>query len=76
VALLVLSTIRDPYWAVGYLLVFGVGTILGMIALTAAMTWPFLVTAPRFVRLNRALAYGTGLASVSVGLFLVYRLAA
>jgi high-affinity nickel-transport protein len=61
---------------VGYLLVFGVGTILGMVGLTAAMTWPFLVTAPRFVRLNRALAYGTGLASVSVGLLLAYQITA
>ncbi len=76
VALLVLSTIRDPYWAVAYLLVFGVGTILGMIGLTVAMTWPFMLTAPRFVRLNRALAYGTGLASASVGLLLAYQIAA
>jgi high-affinity nickel-transport protein len=74
VALLVLSTIRDPYWAVAYLLVFGVGTILGMIALTAAMTWPFVLTEGRFLRLNRALASGTGLASVSLGLLLLYRL--
>lgn len=76
VALLVLSTIRDPYWAVGYLLVFGLGTILGMVGLTAAMTWPFVASASRFSRLNGALAYGTGLASVSVGLLLVYRLVA
>ena len=30
VALLVLAAIRDPWWAAGYLLVFGVGTIAGM----------------------------------------------
>ena len=30
VSLLVLTTIRDLWWAVGYLLVFGVGTIVGM----------------------------------------------
>ena len=30
VALLVLSTIREPRWAVLYLLIFGIGTIAGM----------------------------------------------
>src|SRR5262245_42782313 len=30
VALLVLATIRDPLWALGYLVVFGLGTVLGM----------------------------------------------
>src|SRR5262249_50194046 len=33
-ALLVLATIRDPRWAVAYLLVFGVGTIAGMMLIT------------------------------------------
>ena len=41
VALLVLATIRDPRWAVVYLLVFGVGTIAGMILITMAMSLPF-----------------------------------
>src|SRR3989337_1107858 len=35
VALLVLSTVRSPYAAVVYLLVFGLGTIAGMTAITA-----------------------------------------
>lgn len=74
VALLVLSTIKDPRWAVAYLLVFGLGTILGMMGLTAAMTWPLMLTAPRFFRLNRALASGTGLASLGLGFLLLYRL--
>jgi high-affinity nickel-transport protein len=74
VALLVLSTIKDPFWAAGYLLVFGLGTILGMIGLTAAAAWPFMLTAPRFFRVNRALAYGTGLASVGLGLLMAWGL--
>ncbi len=74
VALLVLSTIRNPYWAVAYLLVFGAGTILGMMAITAAMTLPFALTAGRFARLNRALAFGTGAVSLGFGLFLIYEI--
>jgi ABC-type nickel/cobalt efflux system permease component RcnA len=34
VALLVLATISDPRWALAYLLLFGVGTIVGMMLIT------------------------------------------
>ncbi len=74
VALLVLSTIRNPYWAAAYLLVFGAGTIVGMMAITAAMTLPFALTVNRFAWLNRALAFGTGAASLCLGLFLIYQI--
>ncbi|MBI4588476.1 MAG: high-affinity nickel-transport family protein [Candidatus Rokubacteria bacterium] len=74
VALLVLSTIKNPYWAAAYLLVFGAGTILGMMAITAAMTVPFALTAGRFARLHRALAVGTGAVSLCLGIFLIYQI--
>src|SRR5208282_6919118 len=41
VALLVLTTIRVPSWAVVYLLVFGLGTVAGMMLITAAIAIPF-----------------------------------
>ena len=41
VALLVLTTIRAPFAAVVYLLVFGIGTVAGMMLITAAMAVPF-----------------------------------
>jgi len=75
VALLVLSTIRNPYWAAAYLLVFGAGTILGMMAITALMVLPFALTARRVVKLKRVLAVGTGVVSLGVGLFLIYQIA-
>jgi ABC-type nickel/cobalt efflux system permease component RcnA len=74
IALLVLGTIRDPAWGLAYLLVFGAGTILGMVAMTAALTAPFALLAGRFERLNRALALGTGMASLCLGLFLAYQI--
>jgi high-affinity nickel-transport protein len=74
VALLVLSTIHDPYWAAAYLLVFGAGTVLGMMGITAAMTVPFTLTMNRFAWLNRALAFGTGAVSLCLGFFLIYRI--
>ena len=74
VALLVLSTIHDPYWASAYLAVFGAGTILGMMAITAALTVPFALTVNRFAWLNRALAVGTGAVSLCLGVFLIYQI--
>jgi len=38
---LVLTTIRAPFAAVVYLLVFGIGTVAGMMLITAAMAVPF-----------------------------------
>jgi sulfite exporter TauE/SafE len=70
VALLVLSTVRSPYAAVVYLLVFGLGTIAGMIVITALLSVPFAVRAPILFRFRRALALGTGLLSLAFGLYL------
>lgn len=74
VALLVLTTIRNPKWAVVYLLVFGIGTIAGMMLITGAMVLPFAYADNRFLRLNRGLRVASGLISVGFGLFLVYEI--
>ena len=74
VALLVLTTIRDPRWAIAYLLVFGVGTIAGMMLITAAIAMPFKYSQQRFALLNHALAVGSGLLSVAFGIFIVYKM--
>jgi high-affinity nickel permease len=41
VALLVLTTIRNVHWAVAYLLIFGVGTIAGMMLITMSLASAF-----------------------------------
>ncbi len=74
VALLVMTTIHRPSWAIGYLLVFGLGTIAGMMLITAAIALPFAYTLQHFVRLNRGLAMASGMLSVSFGLFLCYQI--
>jgi high-affinity nickel-transport protein len=75
VALLVLGTIREPQWAVLYLLVFGVGTIAGMMLITAALALPFSFAGYRFAWLNRGLVVGSGLLSLCFGLFVCYQIA-
>jgi ABC-type nickel/cobalt efflux system permease component RcnA len=74
VALLVLATIRNPGWAVIYLLVFGLGTIAGMMLITGALALPFASSGERFARLNSGLRVASGLVSVGFGLFVVYQI--
>jgi len=74
VALLVLAAIPDPWWGVAYLLVFGVGTIAGMMLITAAVAVPFVVTAGRFAWVNRHLATASGVLSLAFGLWMAYQI--
>jgi high-affinity nickel-transport protein len=74
VALLVLSTIKSPFWATAYLLVFGVGTLVGMMLMTIAMSLPLVYTSKRYVRVGRFITVTSGVVSVAFGLFLVYQI--
>ncbi len=74
VALLVLSTIRNPWWAIAYLLVFGAGTVVGMITITTGIALPLAYTATRFDRLNRGLVLASGLISLGFGLLISYQI--
>jgi len=71
VALLVLSTVKSPYAAAAYLLLFGLGTIIGMTVITALLSLPFRVP---LLALNRGLAIGTGVGSFVFGLFLIVQI--
>jgi high-affinity nickel-transport protein len=74
VALLVLTTIGDSAWAIAYLMVFGLGTIVGMMLITAAIAWPFAYAGARFARLHRGLRLASGVVSLIVGLALAYQI--
>jgi ABC-type nickel/cobalt efflux system permease component RcnA len=74
VALLVLSTIKNPFWSTAYLLVFGIGTMAGMMLMTAVISVPLVLTGSRFFRINGHLTAISGLASVAFGMFLVYHI--
>jgi ABC-type nickel/cobalt efflux system permease component RcnA len=74
VALLVLSTIHSPLWATVYLLVFGAGTMVGMMCMTAAMAVPLAFAGSRFTSISRGFSVASGVVSVCFGFFLVYQL--
>jgi hypothetical protein len=74
VALLVLPLIQNSFWALAYLLIFGVGTIGGMMLITAAVAFPFACAATRSVSFHRRLGFASGFLSMGFGIFLVYQI--
>ncbi|MGN6392040.1 MAG: high-affinity nickel-transport family protein [Gemmatimonadales bacterium] len=74
VALLILATIGNGWWAIGYLVVFGLGTVVGMMLVTALIAWPFAYAGARVDRAQRALRLASGAVSLLFGLVLAYRI--
>jgi len=74
VALLVLTTIQNPWWALTYLLVFGFGTVAGMMLITSAIAVPIAYSGRRFAGFGNMLAIASGVLSVGFGCFLAYQI--
>ena len=72
VALMILSIIREPVAALGYLLLFGLGTIVGMMLVTLILSAPFAFTAVNLPKFNWRLRVASGLVSCSFGVVLIY----
>jgi ABC-type nickel/cobalt efflux system permease component RcnA len=73
VALLVLAAIPNPWWAMWYLVVFGAGTIVGMLLITTVIAAPVAYASTRCSGVERGLRVASGLLSLAFGLFLVYQ---
>lgn len=74
VALLVLAVIGQSAWSLLYLVVFGAGTIVGMVLVTAAVGIPFAASGNQFERSHRTLRIATGAVSVAFGLMIAYKI--
>jgi ABC-type nickel/cobalt efflux system permease component RcnA len=74
VALLVLATIGNTAWSILYLLLFGVGTIAGMMLVTAGIAWPVADAGARFPYLPHRLRVASGVISLLFGLALAYQI--
>jgi hypothetical protein len=72
VALMVLSIIREPMAALGYLLLFGFGTVVGMMLITLVLSAPFAFTAVNLPKFNWRLRVASGLVSFVFGVVLIY----
>jgi ABC-type nickel/cobalt efflux system permease component RcnA len=72
--LYVLSRIQSTALAFGYIIVFGVGSIGGMMLMSMALSLPARFTAEHFKRTHLAVQAVAGLFSLGFGLWLAYEL--
>ena len=70
--LLVLPTIHSSMLALGFILIFGIGSIGGMIVMSFLMGLPLHFTANSFTAVNKGLRLLAGLFSFGLGLTIVY----
>ena len=74
VALLVLATVHDPGLACAYLLVFGAGTLIGMVLITTSFAAPLTIAARRWPRFGTMLRVATGALSLGFGAWLMVQI--
>lgn len=72
--LLILPLIEDARWAVLYLLVFGLGTIVGMAVMTLAIAAPAALASARVHGLERTIRFASGAVSLCFGIYLSWRI--
>ncbi|HDX9578891.1 TPA: sulfite exporter TauE/SafE family protein [Bacillus pseudomycoides] len=71
--LLTMSTVKSVWEAAIYILIFGVGTIIGMLFFTTLIGLPFVFSAKK-VPLNKTLTQITGNISIVFGVYYMYNL--
>ena len=72
--LLVLTSIDSPLAGMGYILLFGLGSVLSMGIVTIFISFPFVFSAGRLPNLNRYIQLGVGAFSIIFGGLLMYRI--
>ena len=70
--LLVVPTIESPAVAMAYILIFGIGSIGGMMAMSFLIGLPIHFTANRFDFLNKGIRFCAGVFSLVLGGLIVY----
>ena len=74
--LLVLGTIDSPLAGLAYIVIFGLGSVGGMLLLSGIISLPFILTAQRFSAMNRWIRVVAGFTSVAFGLLLGWEIGA
>jgi len=74
IALLVLGSVNNPAVGLVYLLIFGIGTVIGMMIITTGIGIPIIVGSNRFKRIDRFIVAASGVLSITFGLYLIYQI--
>src|SRR2546428_14117852 len=72
-AILVLATMPTNLAGSVYLVVFGLGTMVGMALMSLALSAPFVLAERRAAGLSRALRGAAGFGSLAVGLLIAWQ---
>lgn len=72
--ILVLSTIKNVLEGIYYILLFGLGSIIGMTLISTILGLPLLYSKKKIPKVEIYLQYITGFLSIAFGLFVVYEI--
>jgi ABC-type nickel/cobalt efflux system permease component RcnA len=72
--LLILTTIPSPLAGLLYIVIFGIGSVGGMLIMSSLISLPFVFTANRFAVINERIRAVAGVSSVTFGLFLAWQI--
>jgi len=72
--LLVLSTINSIPLGVSYILVFGLGSMIGMAIVGGIISLPFILTSKKYMSFNTGIRYITGIFSIAFGAFILIKI--
>ena len=70
--LLVVPTISSPVTAMIYVLIFGLGSVAGMMAMSFFIGLPLYLTSSRFTFVNSGIRLAAGLFSLGLGAVIIY----
>ena len=71
--LLVLATIPSAIVALLYIGIFGLGSVVSMLAMSSLMSLPFILSGRRFSFVSEGLQVAAGVLSLAFGLFLIWQ---
>lgn len=70
--ILVLSTIRSVFTGLYYILIFGIGSIIGMTIMSFVVGLPFIFSVSKFSKLEKSLKLVAATVSIGFGLYIIY----
>jgi len=72
--LLVLTQINSALWGLIYLAVFGIGSIVGMLSMSALVGLPFVFSSRKFSGIHYGLQALAGILSIGFGVWYAYEI--
>ncbi len=72
--LLILPTIDSAILGLTYIMIFGIGSIVGMIGVSTLISLPFVFTAQKSKYINKYLAIAISILSIIIGIYIIYEI--